>query len=93
MHRALVIPDLAQKLADEGNFEVKGYSIDAHPEECRPPRLVRIGAIQNKIVLPTTAPVSQQREALHQRIEQIVNAASLCGINIICLQECWSTFS
>jgi len=50
---------------------------------------VKIGAIQNKIVLPTTAPVSDQRNALHARIAEIAEIAGKCGVNILCLQEAW----
>lgn len=53
-------------------------------------RIVRVGAIQNKIVLPTTAPVDEQRRALHDRIGRIVKKAASAQVNIICMQEAWS---
>ena len=31
-----------------------------------------------------------QLSALHSRIKEITDAAALCGVNIICFQECWS---
>ena len=46
--------------ADANDFELAGYSFTATPEETRPPRIVRVAAIQNKIVLPTTAPITKQ---------------------------------
>lgn len=61
----------------------------AEREELRPARVVRVGLVQNKIVLPTTETVTAQREALHKRIETIVDTAALCGVNIICFQETW----
>ncbi|KAG1714285.1 Beta-ureidopropionase [Nymphon striatum] len=86
----LDIPDAARKLADNEKFELKGFRMNAAPEECRPPRLVRVGAVQNKIVLPTTAKVCEQREAIFKRIEQIALCASLCNVNVLCFQECWT---
>jgi beta-ureidopropionase len=55
-----------------------------------PSRLVKVGLIQNKIVLPTTAPVFEQREALYKRIGTMIDAAGKCGVNVLCLQEAWS---
>jgi beta-ureidopropionase len=46
--------------------------------------------VQNKIVLPTTAPVNDQRVALHRRIEKMVEAAALADAKIICFQEAWN---
>lgn len=53
-------------------------------------RIVRVGLIQNKIVLPTTESVTKQRTALHERIERIIRAAAKVNVNIIGLQEAWS---
>jgi beta-ureidopropionase len=50
---------------------------------------VRVAAVQNSIVLPTNAPISDQRAAIHRRIEQLVQAAALCQANIVCFQEAW----
>lgn len=30
--------------------------------------------------------------ALHKRIEEIVEVAALCGVNIVCFQEAWSEY-
>lgn len=40
--------------------ELAGYKIHAGPEQLRKPRIVRIGAVQHKIILPTTAPIAEQ---------------------------------
>lgn len=53
-------------------------------------RIVRVGVIQNAIVKETTAPIAEQRAALHARISCMTEAAALCGVNIICFQEAWS---
>lgn len=42
------------------DFDLKAFGIDAIEEQTRAKRLVRVGAIQNKIVLPTTAPITKQ---------------------------------
>ncbi|XP_050025559.1 beta-ureidopropionase isoform X4 [Dermacentor andersoni] len=86
---ALDLDSEALALATEHKFELKGYRMTAEKEEMRPPRVVRLGLVQNRIVLPTTEPVAAQREALHRRIETIVEAAALCGVNVICFQETW----
>lgn len=86
----LEIPESAFNLAAERNFEIQGHVFEALPEELRPPRIVRVGAIQNQIVAPTSAPVSEQRSAIHNRICEIIEAAALCNVNILCLQETWA---
>ena len=58
--RKLDLPDSALEEADQKDFEVQGYGFDAAREDTRAPRVVRVGLIQNKIVIPTTAPVSEQ---------------------------------
>jgi len=70
--------------------ELKGYRFDAAVENLRPPRRVRVGLIQNRIVLPTTAPVLEQRDALLQRVADLIGAAHRCGVNIVCMQEAWN---
>lgn len=88
--RTLDIPNEANELSKLEDFDLQAYGIDAAPEQLRAKRLVRIGAIQNKIVLPTTEPVYRQREAIFKRVEIMIRAAALCGVNIICLQEAWN---
>ncbi|KAK6058546.1 hypothetical protein COOONC_03883 [Cooperia oncophora] len=50
---------------------------------------VRVALIQNSIALPTTAPVDEQKKALHHKIGAMIEAAALAGANIVCLQETW----
>ncbi|KAJ1369527.1 hypothetical protein KIN20_031011 [Parelaphostrongylus tenuis] len=71
--------------AANGKFELKAYSVSAQPEQLRAPRKVRVAAIQNSIVLATTAPVREQRRALHEKIAAMIEAAALAGANILCL--------
>lgn len=56
-------------------------------------RIVRIGVVQNSIAADTTAPVSVQRTALHNKISRITEAAALCGVNVLCYQEAWSEYA
>lgn len=51
-----------------------------------------MGAIQNKLVVPTTEPVHVQRDELHSRISTIIKAAAASEVNILCMQECWSEY-
>lgn len=55
----------------------------------RSPRIVRLGLIQNKIVLGTTESVEDQRKAIHNRISEIAEAAGKAGVNVLGLQEAW----
>lgn len=44
----------------ERDFELRGFGFEAAPEQLRQPHIVRVGLVQNKIVLPTDSPVSDQ---------------------------------
>ncbi len=52
--------------------------------------MVKVGAIQNKIVLPTTAPIHKQKLAIMDRIKEIIEIAAMEKTNIVCLQEIWT---
>ncbi|XP_051888023.1 beta-ureidopropionase isoform X3 [Pristis pectinata] len=88
--RTLDLPECAVAASQEGDFELQGFGFEAAPEQLRQPRIVRVGLIQNKIVLPTDSPVSEQVAALQKRIGDLVEVAAMCGVNIICLQEAWT---
>nr|XP_048307458.1 beta-ureidopropionase isoform X2 [Myodes glareolus] len=88
--RTLDLPRKALETASERNFELKGYAFGAAKEQQRCPQIVRVGLVQNRIPLPTSAPVAEQVSALHKRIEAIVEVAAMCGVNIICFQEAWN---
>lgn len=88
--KALDFSSEVKNLADKKNFELKGYAFTAEKESLRPARVVRVGLIQNQIILPTTAPVPQQIESLHQRISEIIEVAAQCGVNVLCTQEAWT---
>nr|XP_014099409.1 beta-ureidopropionase [Bactrocera oleae] len=89
-HDILELPASAVALAVDNDFEIKGYRISAQTEQIRKPRIVRVGAVQNSIVLPTTAPVDKQREAIWNKIRLIIKTAAAAEVNIICMQEAWT---
>ncbi|XP_050423171.1 beta-ureidopropionase [Adelges cooleyi] len=71
------------------NVEVKGYKFHCQAEELREKRVVKVGVIQNQIVLPTTAPLIEQRNAIFKKIGNIISLAAKANVNIVCLQEAW----
>lgn len=81
-----------ETIASQNDFEVKGYAFEARAEDLRKPRIVRVAAVQNKIVAATTEPVHVQRDALHARISTIIKAAAASDVNILCMQELWSKY-
>ncbi|XP_062130948.1 beta-ureidopropionase [Drosophila sulfurigaster albostrigata] len=88
--QTLELPASALTTAKENGFEIKGYRFTARPEELRKPRLVRVGAIQNSIALPTTAPIAEQREGIWKKVKAMIKAAAEAGCNIVCTQEAWT---
>ena len=80
---------LKQNTIDRANkldVEVKSFTIPCEKEQLRAPRVVKVGSIQNKIVLSTDKPVAEQKKALENRIKDIIELAALEGVNVICLQ-------
>lgn len=88
--KSITLNEISLSLAEKNNFEIKAYKMSAMKEQCRPERLVRIGAIQNQIVLPTTDPILNQAEAIRNRIATIIESAYYSGVNVICMQEAWT---
>lgn len=83
---------MTKQICSANNFEVRGFKFDAHEEELRAPRIIRVAAIQHSIVLPTTAELNAQRDALLTKIADLIRAAAASHANIICLAETWSRF-
>lgn len=106
------------------DFETKGYSFDAKPEEFRKPKVVRVilssfeieyrfnekstktsfllfkfnftlqvAAVQHSIVKPTTDKLTDQRDAIFEKVTKLIQAAAASNVNIICFQEAWSKVS
>ena len=90
---AAPIPEKIQKLCDEENFEVKHWDLtkQALQEELYPPRIVKVGAIQNAIVIQPDSGkgLKEQQDALFKRMEIMINAAGAMGVNVLGLQEAW----
>lgn len=85
--QSLPLPAESETAAAAGNFDVQGYRFTAVEEQLRPPRIVRIGLVQQAISLPTTAPYANQRDAIYSRVREIVGSAGAAGVNVLCLQE------
>jgi len=81
--------DVLNKAAADG-YQIAAYKIEAAPEEIRLPRLVKIGLIQNQIVVPTDRPVKEQMSSLEARIGSMIDNAAAAGVNVLCLQEAWT---
>lgn len=79
-----------EETAVGSSIDLKGYIIDAKEEQLRPSRRVKIGIIQHKIQLPTTAPVADQINSIHEHVGKILNLAGKSGVNVVCLQEAWT---
>jgi beta-ureidopropionase len=58
----LALPEPCTRVAYEANFDLQAACFRAAPEQLRAPRLVRIGLVQNMIVLPTHAPFEEQAQ-------------------------------
>jgi len=83
------VPSEVSKLASEHSFEVVVSKFKAATEQLRSSRIVKIGVIQNSIVLPTSHPIDLQYKAIQDKIEVMIEAAGALGVNVLCLQETW----
>jgi len=86
----LIIPADILENAEKIDIDLQGYIFKAKSESTRISNIVRVGAVQNQIVLPTTDSVADQILALHNRIKHIIEIAASCEVNILCLQETWT---
>ncbi|KAL4457924.1 hypothetical protein ABPG75_012789 [Micractinium tetrahymenae] len=86
---AVPLPEAATSAAAEGGYDLQAYRFEAAPEQLRPPRVVRVGLVQNACPAPTTAPFAEQRQAIHDRVRQIIDAAGEAGVQVLCMQEAW----
>lgn len=89
-HRELYFPSSVENVALSLCSELKGYHFHADTEDTRSSRRVRVGLIQNHIVLPTTETIDAQRDAIMGRVGDLIGLAALCGVNVVCMQEAWS---
>jgi beta-ureidopropionase len=60
--QALPLAKELLEAAQSAGFDLQAYQFRAAPEQLRPPRIVRVGLVQNAIKAPTTAPYAEQRE-------------------------------
>lgn len=54
------LPEAAKQLAAEKHFALQAYRFVVPREQLRPPRVIRIGLVQNAIIKPTSAPLEEQ---------------------------------
>uniref|UniRef100_A0A1D1ZBW9 Beta-ureidopropionase n=1 Tax=Anthurium amnicola TaxID=1678845 RepID=A0A1D1ZBW9_9ARAE len=83
------LPEPVGILSSSHDFDIQAFQFHAEKEVMRQPRIVRVGIIQNSIVLPTTAPFPDQKNAIMQKVKPMIDAAGMAGVNILCLQEAW----
>lgn len=69
---------------------MKSFKINAEKEQTRPQRIVKVAAVQNRIVLPTDKPVAEQKKAIMNRIKEIIELAAIEKVNVLGLQEIWT---
>ncbi|CAH0725047.1 unnamed protein product, partial [Brenthis ino] len=89
-HCELKLKESTKRDSWKNNFEVSAYSFSAANEEVRKPNVLRLGLIQHSIVLPTDKPINQQRRAIYDKIEKVIDVAASEDVRILCLQECWT---
>lgn len=87
---SIALPANAKALSSEHDFDLQGFCFRADKEFLRKPRVVRVGLIQNSIVLPTTLHFLDQKRAIFQKLKLIIDTAGASGVNILCLQEAWT---
>jgi len=80
----------AKQEAASTDLEIAAYNFPCNPEQLRTPRLVRIGAFQNKLPLATDAPIVEQRTALYKLAENAITLAAKSNVNVLCFQEAWN---
>lgn len=72
------------------DFQFRSFRINAKPEDIRLPRVTRIGVVQNKIQSSTCDNVKSQIDVIHKHMGKILDLAGKVGVNVVCLQECWT---
>lgn len=88
-HGQLQISRQTAAKCKEQNFDIAAYSFTAAKEETRKPRTVKVGLIQNSIVLPVDQPLTKQRDAIFEKVSNLIHVAADEGVQIVCLQETW----
>ncbi|KAL6753297.1 beta-ureidopropionase [Haematococcus lacustris] len=83
------IPASVKQTASDSNFDIQHFAISAASEQTRPPRVVRVGLVQNSIQVPTDRPYAEQAQAIRSRCGTLIDAAGQMGVQVLCLQEAW----
>ncbi|XVE49471.1 hypothetical protein DITRI_Ditri01bG0084900 [Diplodiscus trichospermus] len=87
----IVLPESAKALSSKHDFDLQAFSFSADKELLREPRVVRVGLIQNSIAFPTTAPFSDQKKAIFEKLGPIIDAAWCFRSQhtMLAVQEAW----
>ncbi|KAJ2949401.1 hypothetical protein O0L34_g15315 [Tuta absoluta] len=89
-HHELQVQKSTEEFGKIHKFEVAAYDFPAKKEETRTPRIVKVGAIQHSIAIPTNQSLVKQRQGIFDKIERMIGSAASEGVNVLCLQEAWS---
>jgi beta-ureidopropionase len=84
--RSIDLPEVTIKAAEDGGFDLKGFSFSAAQEQLRRPRIVRVGLVQNSIKAPTTAPFEDQRKVIQGQMlfsEVVLHVISLSILSTV----------
>ncbi|CAD7697204.1 unnamed protein product [Ostreobium quekettii] len=88
--RQLAIDGVLKAAAVQKGFDLQAFAFGAALEEFRPPRIVKIGLIQNSICQSTDEPFDVQLKAIMAKVGELIDTAGTLGVNVLCLQEAWS---
>ncbi|XP_011551020.3 beta-ureidopropionase [Plutella xylostella] len=89
-HHVIKVKKNSQDVASNNDFEISAYAFPAKKEDTRAPRVVKVGVIQHSNAAATDKPITEQRQAMFNKLEKIINTAGDEGVNVLCLQEAWS---
>ncbi|KAG7300265.1 Beta-ureidopropionase [Plutella xylostella] len=89
-HHVIKVKKNSQDVASNNDFEISAYAFPAKKEDTRAPRVVKVGVIQHSTAAATDRPTTEQRQAMFNKLEKIINTAGDEGVNVLCLQEAWS---
>ncbi|KAI5643866.1 carbon-nitrogen hydrolase domain-containing protein [Phthorimaea operculella] len=89
-HHELQVQKSTEEFGKIHKFVVAAYDFPAKNEETRAPRIVKVGAIQHSIAVPTDQPLVKQRQGIFDKVDRIISSAGSEGVNVLCLQEAWS---
>lgn len=88
--REFQISENLEELLKSLDLQLAQYGFSCAKEQLRKPRNVTVGIFQHKTPLPTWSPIKEMREAMFKMAAEVLEVASVAGVNIFCFQEAWS---